>query len=179
LIEKNNILKDKTAMNSEKNLRLNKLGQKELSFLLFFLIGLTFPYVIFSISLKTANLFLWEVAARVLLLFFTPISVVVFGLIGENLLSVKIFLKRFLYHITLLLGGVYLLCSFIEAEINISKWKVVSEPSENPLNLVILFSVCIFTGLILATIINKDLEYVEKKLKEKSKEMYIKKLKGF
>ena len=75
-------------MNSEKNLRLNKLGQKELSFLLFFLIGLTFPYVIFSISLKTANLFLWEVAARVLLLFFTPISVVVFGLIGENLLSV-------------------------------------------------------------------------------------------
>ena len=128
-------------MNSEKKLRLNKLGQKELSFCLFFLIGLTFPYVIFSISLKTAN---W-----------------------------------FLYHITLLLGGVYLLCSFIEAEINISKWKVVSEPSENPLNLVILFSVCIFTGLILATIINKDLEYVGKKLKEKSKEMYIKKLKGF
>ena len=88
-------------------------------------------------------------------------------------------MKRFLYHITLLLAGVYLLCSFIEAEINISKWKVISEPSENPLNLVILFSVCIFTGLILATIINKDLEYVEKKLKEKSKEMYIKKLKGF
>lgn len=166
-------------MNSKKFFILNKIGRKEVSFWLFFLIGITLPYIVLSISLKTANLFLWEVAARILLLFFTPISVIVFGLIEENLLSVKIFLQKFLCHITLLLVGVYLLCSFIEAEMNISKWKVVSEPSENLLNFVILFSVCIFTALILGFIISEDLEYVDKKLKQKQKEMYIKKLKGF
>ena len=152
----------------------NKKDKQEMIFRIFFLIGLTFPYVIFSISLKTANLFLWEAEERFWLLFLSPISIFIFCLIGENLLSVKIFLKRFLYHITLLLGGVYLLCSFIEAEMNISKWKVLKQPLADPLNLVILFSVCIFTGLILVAIIDEDLEYVGKKLKGKNKEMYIK-----
>ena len=92
---------------------------------LFFLIGLLFPYVVCSIFSGTANLFSWEIVSRIYLLISTPISILFFILIGHLLLMMKIFLKRLLYHITLLLVGIYLLCVFIEAKINIFKWEYV------------------------------------------------------
>ena len=75
----------------------------------------------------------------------------------------------------------YLLCSFIEAEMNISKWKVVinSIYSEDSGNGFIQIVLCILFTAVLFFIIFKDSEYIGKRLEEKKKEMYIKKLKGF
>lgn len=151
----------------------NKKDKQEKIFRVFFLIGIIFPYIVFSISLKTANLFLWEAEERFWLLMLSPISILIFRFIGENLLIVKIFLKRFLYHTSLLLVGVYFLCSFIEAEMNILKWKFIyAKVSED---IIILMSLILLIPMIFLLIINEARSYVEKKLKEKSKEMDIKK----
>ena len=147
----------------------NKKDKQEKIFRVFFLIGIIFPYIVFSISLKTANLFLWEAEERFWLLILSPISILIFRFIGENLLIVK----RFLYHTSLLLVGVYFLCSFIEAEMNILKWKFIyAKVSED---IMILMSLILLIPMIFLLIINEARSYVEKKLKEKSKEMDIKK----
>ena len=152
----------KISQKEEKYLKEEKEEEKdEMSFCTFcaLLMGLIFPYVGVSVLLKTANLFLWEAEWRFYLLILSPVSAIIFGLIEENLPSVKIFLKRFLYHFTLLLVGMYLLCSFIEAELNISKWKFIRDII--PLLLLILVFV------ILSCIIAIDIEYVCKR-KEKN-----------
>lgn len=169
---------------------MKKISRKKVSFWLFVLIGIILPYILFSILQETANLFLWEAEERFWLLFFTPISVATFVLIEENLhllikeenlIFLKIFLKSFLFHITLLFVGMYLLCSFIEAEMNISKWKVVinSIYSKDSGNGFIQIVLCILFTSVLFFIIFRDSEYIGKRLEEKKKEMYIKKLKGF
>ena len=169
---------------------MKKISRKKVSFWLFILIGIILPYILFSILQETANLFLWEAEERFWLLFFTPISVATFVLIEENLhlltikeelLILKLLLKSFLFHITLLLVGMYLLCSFIEAEMNISKWKVVinSIYSKDSGNGFIQIVLCILFTSVLFFIIFRDSEYIGKRLEEKKKEMYIKKLKGF
>jgi hypothetical protein len=175
----------------KKILYFKKISRKKVSFWLFILIGIILPYILFSILQETANLFLWEAEERFWLLFFTPISIATFVLIKENLhlliikegdlFFLKIFFKSFLFHITLLLVGMYLLCSFIEAEMNISKWKVVinSIYSEDSGNGFIQIVLCILFTAVLFFIIFRDSEYIGKRLEEKKKEMYIKKLKGF
>ena len=75
--------------------------EESITYFIFFLIGLTCPYVVFSICLKTANLFSWEVTYRVYLLLFTPVSVILFMLMSCLLLTIKIYLKKLLYHIAL------------------------------------------------------------------------------
>lgn len=174
----------------KKILYFKEISRKKVSFWLFILIGIILPYILFSILQETANLFLWEAEERFWLLFFTPISVASFVLIEENLhlliieenlLILKLLLKSFLFHITLLFVGMYLLCSFIEAEMNISKWKVVinSIYSEDSGNGFIQIVLCILFTSVLFFIIFRDSEYIGERLEEKKKEMYIKKLKGF
>ena len=142
------------------------MDKQEKIFRVFFLIGVIFPYIVFSISLKTANLFLWEAEERFLLLLLSPISIFIFSLIfcliEENLLIVKIFLKRFLYHTLLLLVGVYFLCSFIEAEMNILKWKIIFDSERIFIQTLLLFLI----SMIFILIVNEAVKYVEKKLKK-------------
>lgn len=161
----------KISQKEEKYLKEEKEEEKdEMSFCTFcaLLMGLIFPYVGVSVLLKTANLFLWEAEWRFYLLILSPVSAIIFGLIEENLPSVKIFLKRFLYHFTLLLVGMYLLCSFIEAEMNISKWKVVfSNERSTFIRDIIPFLLLILVFVILSYIIAIDIEYVYKR-KEKN-----------
>lgn len=135
--------------------------EESIIYFIFFLIGLTCPYVVFSICLKTANLFSWEVTYRVYLLLFTPVSVILFMLIGCLLLTIKIYLKKLLYHIVLFLIGMYLLCSFIEVEINFSKWKYVFNFNKNEddlTNVFVNFFLLIVMSIGLTLISNEDIK---------------------
>lgn len=135
--------------------------EESIIYFIFFLIGLTCPYVVFSICLKTANLFSWEVIYRVYLLLFTPVSVILFLLMSCLLLTIKIYLKKLLYHIALFLIGMYLLCAFIEVEINFSKWKYVfnfNKNEDNSTNVFVNFFLLIVMSIGLTLISNEDIK---------------------
>lgn len=135
--------------------------KESIIYLLFFLIGLTCPYIVYSIGLKTANLFSWEVKYRIYLLLSTPISIIFFMVIGCLLLTIKIYLKKLLYHIALFLIGMYLLCSFIEVEINFSKWKYVfnfyEKDCDSP-NLLVNIFILIIMSVGLFFILSEDIK---------------------
>ena len=135
--------------------------EESITYFIFFLIGLICPYVVYSICLKTANLFSWEVTYRVYLLLFTPVSVILFMLMSCLLLTIKIYLKKLLYHIALFLIGMYLLCVFIEVEINFSKWKYVLNFNKNEddlTNVFVNFFLLIVMSIGLTLISNEDIK---------------------
>lgn len=135
--------------------------EESIIYFIFFLIGLTCPYVVFSICLKTANLFSWEVTYRVYLLLFTPVSVILFLLMSCLLLTIKIYLKKLLYHIALFLIGMYLLCVFIEVEINFSKWKYVfnfNKSDDDGTNIFVNSFLLLIMGIGFTLISNEDIK---------------------
>lgn len=121
--------------NNEKNIKQERRENR--FFYTFLLIGIFFPYTINCLSSKSFNLFVWNFEERIILLLFTIGSASIFSSLGLMLSKIRIHSKNTFFYIIVLSIGVYLLSSFIEAEMNIFKWEVILNFENNPFNIII------------------------------------------
>lgn len=121
--------------NNEKNIKQERRENR--FFYTFLLIGIFFPYTINCLSGKSFDLFVWNLEERVILLLFTLGSASFFCSLGLKLSKIRIHSKNTFFYVIIWLIGVYLLSSFIEAEMNIFKWEVILNFENNPFNIII------------------------------------------